>query len=104
MFNISPKQMEKMMKQMGLSNETVEAEEVIIKRPSGDLIIKNPSVTKMTMQGQVSYQITGDTEESSFSEDDVKLIMEQTGKPREEAEAALKETGDIAEAIMKLSG
>jgi nascent polypeptide-associated complex subunit alpha len=36
--------------------------------------------------------------------DDIKLIMEQTGKSEEEARKALKETnGDLAEAILKLS-
>jgi NACalpha-BTF3-like transcription factor len=29
--------------------------------------------------------------------------MEKTGKTQEEAKAALEETGDLAEAIMKLS-
>ena len=36
-------------------------------------------------------------------QDDVKLVMEQTGKSEKEARKALEETkGDIAEAIMKL--
>ena len=59
------------------------------------------------MQGQESWQITGEeTEESSeaeFSEEDIKLIVEKTGKSEEEAKQALEETNDIAEAIIKLS-
>ena len=57
------------------------------------------------MQGQESFQISGDVEEKTgaFSEEDVKLVAEKTGKSEEEARSALEETEDIAEAIMKLS-
>jgi nascent polypeptide-associated complex subunit alpha len=56
------------------------------------------------MQGQKSYQITGNAHtESAISEDDVKMVAEQTGASEENARKALEESnGDIAEAIMKL--
>jgi len=61
------------------------------------------------MQGQETWQIMGDVKEedesSGVREDDIKLVMEKTGKGDEEAKKALEETnGDIAEAIVKLSG
>ena len=54
----------------------------------------------------ISYQISGDEREESneaFSEEDISFIIEKTGKSEEEVRAALGETNDIAEAIVKLS-
>ncbi len=97
--------MQAVMKQMGMSQEEIPASKVIIEREDGNkMIIKNPSVTKIKMQGQESFQITGDIEESeSISEEDIKVVMEKTSCSREEAEEALEKTGDLAEAILKLS-
>jgi nascent polypeptide-associated complex subunit alpha len=61
---------------------------------------------KIKMGGQESFQITGDISEESgekFSENDVKVVMEKTGSSEKEARKALEETGDLADAIMKLS-
>jgi NACalpha-BTF3-like transcription factor len=58
------------------------------------------------MQGQESFQITGDvseSEENDFSDDDIKVVMEKTNCSEDEAKSALEETGDLAEAILKLS-
>ena len=93
--------MEKVMKQMGIKQEKIEADEVIIKRSSGNIIIKNPSVTKVNMQGQETFQIMGDVEEG-FNEEDIQAIIDQTNCSRKEAEKALKEHGDLADAIMSL--
>lgn len=105
--NIDPKKMQAVMKQMGLSQEEIDASRVIIeKNDGGKLVIENPSVMKMKMQGQESLQITGDIQEISddkFSDDDIKTIMEKTECSEKEAQEALAETGDLAEAIMKLS-
>ncbi len=102
---INPKQMQAVMKQMGMSQTEIPASKVIIENEDGTkLIINNPSVTKIKMQGQESFQITGDvSEENGFSEDDVKVIMEKTNCSKKDAEKALEETGDLADAIMKLS-
>jgi nascent polypeptide-associated complex subunit alpha len=55
----SPKQMEAMMRRMGIKTENVDATEVIIVKRSGKIILKDPSVTIMTVQGQKTYQISG---------------------------------------------
>ncbi|MCA9485723.1 MAG: nascent polypeptide-associated complex protein [Nanoarchaeota archaeon] len=89
-----------------MNQEEIPAEEVIIKTSEKTITISNPNVQKITMQGQESFQITGDVSESEaekFSEEDIKLIIEKTSCSEEEARTALEETGDIAEAIMKLS-
>jgi nascent polypeptide-associated complex subunit alpha len=104
--NIDPKKMQALMKQMGLSQENIDALRVIIEKEDGKLIINNPSVTRMKMQGQESFQIVGDVEEVSnekFSDEDIKTIIEKTGCSEKEAREALSETGDLAEAIFKLS-
>lgn len=104
---INPKQIEKMMKQMGVKQIDIPAEEVIIKLKDKDIIIKNPKVSKVNMMGQETIQITGDIEEreikAPISEDDVKVVAEQANVSLEEAEKALIETkGNLAEAILKL--
>jgi nascent polypeptide-associated complex subunit alpha len=104
--NLDPKKMQAVMKQMGIGQEEISASKVIIEKDDGSrLIINNPSVTKIKMQGQESFQIAGDVseEENSFSEKDIEVIMEKTNCTEEEARKALEETGDLAEAIMKLS-
>lgn len=106
--NIDPKKMQAVMKQMGIAQNEIPASRVIIeKNDGGKLIIENPSVTMIKMQGNESFQISGDVsemnEEEGFSDEDVKTIMEKTGCTEKEAVNALEETGDLAEAIMKLS-
>jgi nascent polypeptide-associated complex subunit alpha len=100
-----PKKMKSMMKQLGINQEEVEAKRVIIERADGKTIIDNPSVQKIDMKGQESWQITGEAREEGLgvSEEDIKLVMEKAGTTREKAKKALEETGDIAEAIVKLS-
>lgn len=96
---------EKAMRQMGIKSEEIIAEEVVIKTTEKDFVISSPQVTRINMGGQESFQITGEIEERSknkFSEDDLKIIIEQTGCTKEEAAKALEETGDIAEAILKI--
>lgn len=98
---MDPAKMQAMMKKMGIKTENIEASEVIIKSSSGDIKIKNPTVTQIDVQGQKTFQIVGEVAESC-AEEDVKLIMEQTGAARAEAEKVLAETGDLATAILKL--
>lgn len=101
---VDPKKMQAMMRQMGIKQEELEAVRVIIEQEDGRIIIENPHVAKITMQGQESWQITGKAhEEQGIRESDVDLIVEKTGKSREEARKALEETGDIAEAMIRLS-
>lgn len=108
MGGLNPKKMQGMMKQLGITQEEIPAEKVIIEKSDGsNLVINNPSVTKMNIQGQDMFQIQGDlsqeTAEVGFSKEDINTVVEKTGKTEEEAMTALQETGDLAEAIMKLS-
>lgn len=104
---INPKQMQAMMKQMGINQEEIDALRVIIEKEDGKIIIENPSVQKITMQGNESFQISGEVREESaekFSENDVELVAEKTSSSKEAAREALEKTdGDIAEAILELS-
>lgn len=102
---MSAKQMEKMMKQMGIKTEQIEAREVVIKGRDKEIVISEPQVTKIKMAGQDTFQIMGrvsEREKEKFSEEDVKMVAEQAGVSEEEARKALEEEGDIAAAIMKL--
>lgn len=100
---INPRQMEKIMKQMGMKQEPIEAEEVIIKSKDKNIIIKNPNVQKINMMGQESFQISGEIEESTISEEDIKTVAEQANVSEEQAKEALEKTkGNLAEAILIL--
>ncbi|MBE8539716.1 nascent polypeptide-associated complex protein [Geoglobus acetivorans] len=107
MMPMNPKQMKKMMKQMGIEMDEIEAEEVIIVTKGEEWIFKNPSVVRITAKGVETFQISGSYEVKErivISEDDIKLIMEQAGVSEEEAREALEEAkGDIAEALLKLT-
>ena len=102
---IDPKKMQAVMRQMGMSQQDIPSSKVIIEKEDGNrIIITNPEVVKIKMQGQESFQITGDfSEEEDISEEDVKVIMEKTNCSEEEARKILQETGDLAEAILRLN-
>jgi len=103
MFNINPRQMEQMMKKLGMNSDEIAAKEVVIKCSYKDIVISDPQVTKINMQGHDTFQIMGNVSERPLiREEDVKMVAEQTGASEEEAKSALKETGDIAGAILKL--
>jgi alpha-NAC-related protein len=108
MFNVNPKKMQAMMKQMGMSQEEISSSRVIIeKQDNSKIIIMNPSVTKIKMQGQETFQIVGEVQEENqapkISEDDIKTVIEKTNCTEEQAKRVLKSTGDLAEAILELS-
>lgn len=110
---LNPKKMQQMMQQMGISQEEIDAEKVIIEKSDGNrIIIENPHVTKVKMQGQENFQISGDIIEESKEEEkeeerleeDIKTIVEQTGCTEDIAAIELeKNKGDIAETIIGLS-
>ena len=112
---MNPKQMKAMMKRMGIDQQEMEeVDEVIIRTKSKELVFKNPAVTAVTVQGQKTYQIVGSSqererkreearEEGGIPDEDVKLVMSQTGCTASEARKALQETdGAPAEAILKI--
>jgi nascent polypeptide-associated complex subunit alpha len=112
--SIDPKKIQAMMKQMGIAQEEIDADRVIIERANneGRIIIENPSVMKVKMQGQENFQISGEIREETQEQEtdeqkletDIKSIVEQTGVSKEIAAIELEKTeGDIAQAIINLS-
>lgn len=105
---LNPREMQKAMKRLGIRQEEIDAQEVIIKTSDRSILIKNPHVSKVNMMGQETFQVSGEITEidnsaADISEDDIATVMEQTGCAREEALEALEQSnGNLAEAILKL--
>jgi nascent polypeptide-associated complex subunit alpha len=106
---INQRQLKQAMKKMGIAQQDISANEVIIKCDDMDIVITNPQVAKVNMMGQETFQITGNIEERAIdttpeiSEDDIKTVVEQTNVSQEVAKKTIIEAkGDLAEAIMKL--
>lgn len=112
---LNPKKMQAMMKQLGINQEEIDAERVVIECSDCKIIIEEPSVTKINMQGQESFQVTGEVrkvernekEEESDGNDnteqDIQTIIDKTGVTEEEARKALENAnGDLTEAIISL--
>jgi nascent polypeptide-associated complex subunit alpha len=104
-----------MMQKMGMKmDEVPDVSAVIIKTGSKDIVINEPSVTVINMQGQTMYQIAGGRVSEAQpqpqaqavpSDADVQLVAQQTGKSVEESRKALIESGgDLAKAILSLRG
>jgi len=125
---MNPKKLQGMMKKMGMSQKDISAKRVIIeKQDNSKIIIDNPSVVKVDLAGQETFQVSGKItesgeskansedpekaeeqkeiiEESSKFEKDVEMIAEKTNKDKEEVAITLeKNNGDIAETILELS-
>lgn len=110
-MGLSPKKLNQMMKQMGISVEEMDdVEEVVIKTADAELVFAEPEVSITDAQGSKMYQITGTPverpkaeSELEVSQEDVEIVMEKAGCSETEAKAVLTETkGDLAEAISKL--
>lgn len=122
---MNPRQLQAMMKQMGITMEDIDdVEEVIIRTPTVDIVIQEAEVSKMVAKGQgTTWQIAGKETRRSrsaapgqgagqaqaqgpkFTEADVDLVAEQAKVPKEKARAALEAAdGEPAEAILKLLG
>ena len=106
---MNPRQMRQAMKRLGIQQEELDAKEVIIRLHDKEIVISNPSVSKVNMMGQETYQVVGEEHERSLSsepdisDDDVLTVAEQAGVSEEEARKAIEESGgDLAAAIMKL--
>ncbi len=106
---MNPRDVQKAMKRLGIKQEEIDAEIVIIKTADKDIIIRNPKISKVNMGGQETFQIAGDIEESErsgkieISDDDVATVVGQASCTREEALEALEESnGNLAESILKL--
>lgn len=114
---MNPRETRRMMQRMGMNMDAVpDVEQVIIKTSSKEITIEQPEVAILEMQGQKIFQVIGGkiTEKApertapsvskpAISEEDVRLVADQTGKSIEEARKALEECdGDLAKAILLL--
>ncbi|MBI2655463.1 nascent polypeptide-associated complex protein [Candidatus Woesearchaeota archaeon] len=106
---LSQREVQKAMKKLGIKQEEIDAELVIIKTHDKDFIIRNPQVSRVNMMGQETFQVVGSIEEAEkdskaeINEDDITTVMDQTSCTREEAVEAIEESnGNLAEAILKL--
>lgn len=117
MRGVNPRQMKQAMKRMGITTEDINGvEEVIIRTKDKEYVIKDAAVTIMEVQGQKTFQVVGEpsvsartaasatkSAEPQVPEEDIELVMSQTGAGREQAVKALKESGgQPAEAILKI--
>ncbi|MCQ2079165.1 MAG: nascent polypeptide-associated complex protein [archaeon] len=116
MRGVNPRQMQRTMRSMGITQTNVEnVIEVIIRTRDKDIVISNAEVACINMQGQKNYQVVG-TETilpagsagsasagPSFTSEDIELVMSQANCDRDKAVKALEECdGQPAEAIIKL--
>ncbi|MFA5175953.1 MAG: nascent polypeptide-associated complex protein [Candidatus Nanoarchaeia archaeon] len=101
---MDPRLVKAAMKKLGIKQEEVAANKVIIeKQDNSKIIINNPQVTKVDMQGNVSFQISGNISEEEFDESDLDMIIEQTKVSKSKAlETLKKNNGDIAKTILDL--
>jgi nascent polypeptide-associated complex subunit alpha len=114
---MNPREQRRMMQRMGMNMDSMpDVEQVIIKTSSKEIVVEQPEVAILEMQGQKIFQVIGGkvTERApqsitasapkvTVSEEDVKLVADQTGKSVEEARNALEECeGDLAKAILLL--
>ena len=107
---MNQKQLQRAMKQMGIQQVDIPAQEVIIRTSEKEIVVVNPSVQKVNMMGQVTFQISGEIEERSISttpdisSEDIETVMSQTNVDKETAtKAILDANGDLAQAIMDLT-
>ncbi len=106
---MNPRKMQQMMRRMGIQQSEVDATEVIIRTADKEYVFSQPSVSKVNMMGQDTWQIVGEAEERSLetapdiNEDDVATVVGQTGVSEEEARAAIEANeGDLAATILGL--
>ena len=108
-MNLNPEKMKALMKQMGMNQEEIDASKVTIEKKDGtNIIIENPSVIKINVQGNDSFQVSGDVKQESekpqITEQDIKQVIEKTGCTETQAKEVLENVkGDLAEAILELS-
>jgi nascent polypeptide-associated complex subunit alpha len=108
---VNPRQAKRMMQRMGLSMDNMpDVEQVVIKTRSKEIVIEEPDVAVLEVQGQRVFQVAGGNisekaieQKLNVAEEDVRLVADQTGKSIDEARRALEECdGDLAKAILLL--
>ncbi|MCX6815380.1 MAG: nascent polypeptide-associated complex protein [Candidatus Aenigmarchaeota archaeon] len=102
--NPDPKKLEKMMKKLNMNIQQIEADVVVIKTKAKNIVISKPEVMLTNMMGRDVYQITGEVSESQqVNEEDIRMVMEKTGKDRDAVVRKLEElNNDLARAIIEL--
>ena len=112
MKRFNPREDRRMMQSMGLNMSALpDVQQVSFKTSSKEIIVENPEVAVMEMQGQKIFQVTGEKivekaveKEVKILEEDVQLVATQAKVSLEEARTALEQTkGDLAQAILLLS-
>lgn len=107
---VNPRQMQQMMKKMGVTQKEIDAIEVVIKTENQEIIITDPQVSVVNMMGQETYQIVGvshvrekQLDEEEVNESDIQEIVNQTGCSSDVArETLIANNGDLAAAILEL--
>ncbi|MFH1630635.1 MAG: NAC domain-containing protein [Candidatus Aenigmatarchaeota archaeon] len=101
--------MQKMMEKFGITSKRVDADIVEIRGKDIDVIIEKPEIMITNVMGRDVYQITGDSRKSpllnehNHLEDDVKIVMDQTGEDRDTVVNKLQELDfDLAKTIGEL--
>ncbi len=111
---VNERQVKRMMQQMGIkSNDMDGVEEVRIVLRDKVIVLKEPNVSVIEVQGNKTYTIVGKEEvvdkgaasnlsqDTNLKEDDIKLVMEKANVTREKAIEALKSNNYmVAEAII----
>src|SRR5207249_10968380 len=102
---INPREANRMMQRMGMQVQLDEVTKVIMETPTKRIVIDNPEVATVTVQGQTVYQVGGGTTREEGigggSDEDVKLVASQAGVSAEDAANALRQSnGDLAQAII----
>jgi len=111
---VNERQVKRMMQQMGIkSNDLDDVVEVRIVLKDKTIIIKEPNVSVIEVQGNKTYTVVGKEEimqgqmdkqtieDTNLKEEDIKLVMEKAGVTREKAIEALKSNNYmVAEAII----
>ncbi len=111
MRRISPREARRLMQRMGLTMTPLDVNEVVLKTKDKEIIIEEPEVAVLEIQGQKMFQISGGKmsekpleRKITIPEEDVQLVAQQANVSLEEARAALEQTnGDLAQAILLLS-
>jgi len=123
---LNEKSMRMMMRRMGMSTTPVEGVvEVVIRRERDEIVLRQPEVTEVVVQGVRTYQVVGTPETRPRTpsgeatggptpapapapppgppEEDIRLVMEQAQVDRAQAVEALKAAnGEPAEAILRI--
>ena len=106
---VNPREANRMMQRMGMQVKQVDdVTRVIIESASKRIIIDDPEVAIVTVQGQTVYQVGGGTAREEgpagvSTQEDANLVASQAGVSSEEAAKALQQSGgDLAQAIIIL--